>query len=59
MDYILYFFISFAGVNLEPEPDPQIFVSLETCESARKLIINDLRQKMDKNITINGYCVKR
>lgn len=59
MDYILYFFISFAGVNLEPGPAPQIFVSLETCESARKLIINDLRQKMDKNITINGYCVKR
>ena len=59
MDYILYFFISFAGSNLEPGPAPQIFVSLETCEIARNLIITDLRGKMDKNVMINGYCVKK
>ena len=59
MDYVLYFFISFAGSNLEPGPIPQVFTSQETCDAARQLIINDLRPKMDKNVTINGYCVKR
>jgi hypothetical protein len=59
MDYILYFFISFAGSNLEPSPDPQIFKSQENCETARQLIVNDLRSKMDKNIMINGYCVRK
>jgi hypothetical protein len=59
LDYILYFFISFAGSNLEPGPAPQIFVSQETCEMARQLIITDLRGKMDKNVMINGYCVKK
>jgi hypothetical protein len=59
MNYILYFFISFVGSNLEPGPDPQIFGSVENCETARQLIINDLRVKMDKNVMINGYCVRK
>ena len=48
MEYVLYFFISFAGSNLEPGPAPQVFVSQETCEIARNLVITDLRGKMDK-----------
>ena len=59
MDYILYFFISFSGMNLEPGPQPQIFGSQETCETGRQLIVNDLRAKMDKNVMITGYCVKK
>jgi hypothetical protein len=59
MDYILYFFISFSGMNLEPGPQPQIFGSWETCENAKQLIVNDLRSRMDKNVMIISYCVKK
>lgn len=58
MDYILYFFITFSGVTFEPAPEPQVFHSQKTCEEARDLIIKDLKPKLNKELTITGYCVK-
>lgn len=58
MDYILYFFISFAGFNMEPTPNPQTFHSQKSCEEARELIINDLKPKLNKEMIITGYCVR-
>ena len=58
MDYILYFFITFSGITFEPAPPPQIFHSEKSCNAARELIINDLKPKLNKELTIIGYCVK-
>ena len=59
MEYVLYFFVTFAGTNLEPAAPPQTYTSQVSCEFAGKLIVDDLKTKLNKNMSIYTYCVKK